>query len=1058
MTGTHQRRHCPSAEQLTAFIEGTLAADQRRGVTDHLAGCPDCREVWYMGADEHVAAPGVPRSQRMLWYLVAAAVVLMATAALVWRTQGLWSSQAESEGLLAELVEVSEGYRFTEGRLSLPFAWAPPPATTRSGAPSPEPPLRVQGVAVRLRELVAGSTDPAALHAAGVALLSLGRPAEAVEALDSAALSENAPSAWRVDLAAALVELAGRSGSAAIAARAVDEAERAAILQPTDPATIFTRAVALELFGSAEAAIRAFEEYLVLDRDSAWAEEATQRLNALKGRIAEVRSSGAGPLFEEAEQALIGWATATRGQQATPPIVWSALRQRLETATNDRGINQLLEYVDQSRDWSSARRACLAGALSARHEWFRAHDSLRSPDALEAAQLASQRLRCAGVDPLEPESLVLISRYSIEGPVALTGAGALLERMRAARLDRAAGWLLMVMANDAGRRGDLVATRDYLEDGLRVCAAANDHGLCAMTHTMLSEYSWASGDLDGLWNHAREAVRLHAAVRPFRWRHSVPSAVAGNAELLRMDGVMFRFAVEQDRAVEGWSNPSGRILAAQRQADALLRLGQDRPALAYLAGMREQISGLSDPLRRRFLAEADYLEGRALLDVSTPQALERLDAAVAGFGSTGTQHKLAVLRLDRGRALSKVGRHQEALQDWMAGVEFLESQSAPVESNRLRVDRSWDLYAELIAAHSNAPMQALAIADRARQFADGSGHRPLDETILSQLGPDGAVLVFAAFQDRLVQWTLRRDSVQMRILTVSQTELERLVEGHNALLRTGTVPGTSPLSTMLVDTRVDAGIQQLRVVPDGPLHRLAFGTLRTSSGRLLVEAMSVQMSNSLPRFGASGSALRSSTRRILIAAGSAAAPHDGLSALPAVLREGTAVAATHATLGSRVTLLTDSEITVERLAREAEHADLLHLSGHAVTDELRPLQSRLVFGSHSLTSAGIASWSLPRRPTVVLAACDGARGILRRGSGPDSLVHAFVRAGASSVIAALWPVSDRDTSRFMVDLHERLLREAPAIALAHAQRAAATSDIPASTWAAFVAVDTGEHR
>ncbi len=60
---------------------------------------------------------------------------------------------------------------------------------------------------------------------------------------------------------------------------------------------------------------------------------------------------------------------------------------------------------------------------------------------------------------------------------------------------------------------------------------------------------------------------------------------------------------------------------------------------------------------------------------------------------------------------------------------------------------------------------------------------------------------------------------------------------------------------------------------------------------------------------------------------------------------------------------------------------------------------------------------------VVLSACETALGQQIRGEGFVGLVQAFLEAGASGVIASLWPVDDQGTSVFMEHFYENLLQE-----------------------------------
>jgi CHAT domain-containing protein len=72
---------------------------------------------------------------------------------------------------------------------------------------------------------------------------------------------------------------------------------------------------------------------------------------------------------------------------------------------------------------------------------------------------------------------------------------------------------------------------------------------------------------------------------------------------------------------------------------------------------------------------------------------------------------------------------------------------------------------------------------------------------------------------------------------------------------------------------------------------------------------------------------------------------------------------------------------------------------------------------------------------VVLSACETALGKMLRGEGITGLVHAFLHAGAHTVVASKWRVEDVATQELMAGFYRRMLAEGapPAAALRAAQ-------------------------
>jgi CHAT domain-containing protein len=138
-----------------------------------------------------------------------------------------------------------------------------------------------------------------------------------------------------------------------------------------------------------------------------------------------------------------------------------------------------------------------------------------------------------------------------------------------------------------------------------------------------------------------------------------------------------------------------------------------------------------------------------------------------------------------------------------------------------------------------------------------------------------------------------------------------------------------------------------------------------------------------------------------------------------------------------------AEATESRAKTASGDARYLHFASHGVTDDRFPLDSYLALGASGEGDARedgrLQAWEVCeqvrlRADLVVLSACDTGLGAELAGAGLVGLTYAFQYAGARSVVASLWPVSDRSTAPLMRAFHERLRRgERPAEALRAAQ-------------------------
>ena len=121
---------------------------------------------------------------------------------------------------------------------------------------------------------------------------------------------------------------------------------------------------------------------------------------------------------------------------------------------------------------------------------------------------------------------------------------------------------------------------------------------------------------------------------------------------------------------------------------------------------------------------------------------------------------------------------------------------------------------------------------------------------------------------------------------------------------------------------------------------------------------------------------------------------------------------------------------------------IIHFATHALVDDARP--ARIVLSQFdqngkpidgSLTLTDIYQMKL-QADLVVLSACQTGLGLERRGEGLVGLTGGFMRAGASSVLVSLWPLSDRATAEFMTQFYRGLLgprKLSPSEALREAQ-------------------------
>jgi CHAT domain-containing protein/tetratricopeptide (TPR) repeat protein len=365
--------------------------------------------------------------------------------------------------------------------------------------------------------------------------------------------------------------------------------------------------------------------------------------------------------------------------------------------------------------------------------------------------------------------------------------------------------------------------------------------------------------------------------------------------------------------------------------------------------------------------------------------------------------------------------------------------------------------------------------DRAATAAEIAAALPDDQTAILEYvaGSEGAPTTL---------FVVTRAGVQARLLPTADS-LSRPVERYAALLESG--GGAETLAKRLgaavlgpAAELVPVGVSRLIVVPDGPLHRVAFDALRLPDGRLAVERWAIGLAPS----AAVATVLRRAERAApaggdgpqLLAFGDPAfageraagltregelfrGAFDATGGLPRLTASGDeARDVARYAAGSEVRLRADaSEAWLKRTP--VDRFRVIHLATHALVDENSLARTSLALAPGSgedgfLSPADLSALKLDA-DLVVLSACRTAGGVVVSGEGLQGLTTPLLEAGARAVIATQWRIGDRSTVALVRDLYDALARGEPvAEALRDAKLAAIRRGAPASEWAGFTVV------
>ncbi|WP_233582523.1 CHAT domain-containing protein [Corallococcus sp. CA053C] len=557
--------------------------------------------------------------------------------------------------------------------------------------------------------------------------------------------------------------------------------------------------------------------------------------------------------------------------------------------------------------------------------------------------------------------------------------------------------------------------------------------------------------------------------------------------------------------------------AAERDADAALALAAEHDNPLLLASAWRARSMVA--FRSRPLPEALKEAERALDAVEVLRQLQRDASSQAELfsGWANDYHRLAGRTLEAGETSALPPR--EALERAFAVSERLRARTlfeALVASRALAVGEDAPERKEaraqvlrgLSATQRRLLETTLPASERARLLGElqelerrerelrpAPRHDAVRFASLSQteqgLGEDEALLVFLVGTDHDLQGE-RAGGAWVLAVTRGGTHAYRIPERVRlrpavALLsglierRDGSEAGAAAaLYAQLlapVLRELPSGVSRLLLVPDGPLHDLAFAALRERADGLplisryeLARVPSASLLHHWRERSArppAGEALvladpdrrgaPAGTTVVASARGGVFGETANLGALPEARREGRTVEEALEDTDVRPRLLVGTEASEQALkASRLDDVRILHLAAHAVVDVDAPERSALVLAPGSAQEDGllqpreIAQLRL-RDALVVLSSCRGASGALLAGEGVLSLARAFFESGAHAVVASLWPMRDAEAAWLLERYYRHLASgQGVAAALRSAQREAQEDGQPAAAWAGVV--------
>jgi CHAT domain-containing protein len=405
-----------------------------------------------------------------------------------------------------------------------------------------------------------------------------------------------------------------------------------------------------------------------------------------------------------------------------------------------------------------------------------------------------------------------------------------------------------------------------------------------------------------------------------------------------------------------------------------------------------------------------------------------------------------VLEAESGMAelLVQTNRPVEAEARFRSAIAGIESRRAGLTRDEFKLSylesliRFYQAYVDFLVTRSQT--------DRALEIAETSRARLLDERVKSTAGrpavsaaalrklarSSGSVLlVYWLAPVRSFLWVITPDRVHLHVLP-PEREIAALVDRYRALieklrdpLETEDPAGQKLAALLLGPAREQiASAGRVIAVPDRSLHSLNLETLPdpANPSHYLIERVKLSVAPALGILLEGRKSTAGKPPSILLVGDVAQAAVE-YPRLPFAEREVNAIEQRFSKERSSILRGAGATPQAYRSARP-EQFSWIHFAAHASANRESPLDSALILarGDSGYALSAREAMAIPLRADLVtLSACRSAGSRIYSGEGSVGLSWAFLRAGARSVIAGLWDVTDLSTSNLMSDFYGRLL-------------------------------------
>jgi CHAT domain-containing protein/tetratricopeptide (TPR) repeat protein len=545
-------------------------------------------------------------------------------------------------------------------------------------------------------------------------------------------------------------------------------------------------------------------------------------------------------------------------------------------------------------------------------------------------------------------------------------------------------------------------------------------------------------------------------------------------------GYIYQDGGDSTRATQAYR----RALNLARQIDSkedmanllgdLAQVSVETGKLDEASGYLDQVTPIESAGGNRLIANVKLTQGTLATARRQNQQAETIFRAVQKDTANPTTTRL-VAGEQLARLFELQGNKREAERTYKTTLTTFESARAQLkhEDSRLPFAANatdiYDGYIHLLVEEGRSD-EALALADqsRARTLAQGLGVAASKASFQpAALNPrqiaqkTGATLLFYWLgKEQSYLWIVNQPKITLIRLPAQREIISRVERYRKVLLNMDDPrqPG-NPDGQALYQILVAPAAKLIRpgatvmILDDGALSRLNFETLLAPgpspqvspsanhgpNTHYWIDDVTLLSAPSLDLLAAARPA-RENNRKLLLL-GNPVSPSPDYPSLPLFGFEMNKIEGHFAGRNTAVFAGPQATPAAYLASNPAQYA-YIHFVSHAVASSTDPLDSAIILSqpkasqdSFKLYARDIMQHPIDAR-LVTISACYGSGSRSYAGEGLVGLSWAFLRAGAHSVIGALWEVSDDSTPRLMDSLYKDLeVGQAPAVALRNAKLA-----------------------